>query len=128
MTLVLITHNIGIVAELADRVAVMYAGKLVELADVLPLFEEPLHPYTEALLSSVPNIRLDTELRIMEGQPPDLLNPPPGCRFHPRCPHAMDICRKEEPPLVDLEGGRKVACWLYESGGVPHRASEGTYV
>ncbi len=128
MTLVLITHNIGIVAELADRVAVMYAGKLVELADVIPLFEEPLHPYTEALLSSVPNIRLDTELKIMEGQPPDLLAPPTGCRFHPRCPYAMDICREKEPPLVELEGGRKVACWLYEEQGNPHRTPEAAHV
>lgn len=127
MTLVLITHNIGIVAELADRVAVMYAGKLVELADVIPLFGEPLHPYTEALLSSVPNIRLDTELKIMEGQPPDLLVPPTGCRFHPRCPYAMDICREKEPPLVELEGGRKVACWLYEEQGSPHRVTEEAY-
>ncbi len=127
MTLVLITHNIGIVAELADRVAVMYAGKLVELADVIPLFGEPLHPYTEALLSSVPNIRLDTELKIMEGQPPDLLVPPTGCRFHPRCPYAMDICREKDPPLVELEGGRKVACWLFEKEGTPHRSAEVSY-
>jgi peptide/nickel transport system ATP-binding protein len=127
MTLILITHNIGIVAELADRVAVMYAGKLVELADVMPLFEKPLHPYTEALLSSVPNINLDTELKIMEGQPPDLLHPPTGCRFHPRCPYAKEICSQKEPPLVEIEPGRWVACWLYAEQQTSQETKEGAY-
>ncbi len=127
MTLILITHNIGIVAELADRVAVMYAGKLVELADVMKLFEEPLHPYTEALLSSVPNIKLDKELKIMEGQPPDLLHPPTGCRFHPRCPYAMDICSQKEPPLVEVEPGRWTACWLHAEKETSQETREGAY-
>ena len=116
LTILLITHNIGIVAQLADRVAVMYAAKLVELADAESLFDEPLHPYTQALLASVPNIRMvgDT-LKIMQGSPPDLIDPPPGCRFHPRCPRAFDRCRVEEPPLVaKSENGRQVACWLYQ--------------
>jgi len=114
LTILLITHNIGVVAQLSDRVAVMYAAKLVELADALPLFEEPLHPYTQALLASVPNIRLvgDT-LKIMQGSPPDLIQPPPGCRFHPRCPRAFERCSLEEPPLVEVRPGRWVACWLH---------------
>jgi peptide/nickel transport system ATP-binding protein len=114
LTIVLITHNIGVVAELADRVAVMYAGKLVELADVFPLFDDPLHPYTEALLHSVPNISLaEDHLQIMSGSPPDLINPPPGCRFHPRCPHVMERCRVEDPSFREVRPARWVACWLY---------------
>jgi oligopeptide/dipeptide ABC transporter ATP-binding protein len=114
MTLILISHNLGIVAELADRLAVMYAGKLVEIAQAQALFDEPLHPYTRGLLASVPNIRLeDEELRTMQGAPPDLINPPSGCRFHPRCPDRMDRCRVEEPPLRMVEVNRCTACWLY---------------
>jgi len=115
LTIMLITHNIGVVAELADRVAVMYAGKLVELAEVFPLFNDPLHPYTQGLLKSVPNIRLtEDHLQIMDGSPPDLINPPPGCKFHPRCSHAMERCRAEEPPLRKMQSGRWTACWLFE--------------
>lgn len=115
MTLILISHNLGIVAELADRLAVMYAGKLVEVAPAQPLFDEPLHPYTRGLLASVPNIRLeDEELRTMDGAPPDLINPPSGCRFHPRCPHVMERCRQEEPPYGQVQPGRWTMCWLYE--------------
>ena len=116
MTLILITHNIGIVAELADRVAVMYAGEIVELGDIDPLFAEPLHPYTAALLGSVPNIKLDEELKIMGGQPPDLLDPPTGCRFHPRCPYATDRCRRDKPPWLEIAPGHWVACWLFADG------------
>jgi peptide/nickel transport system ATP-binding protein len=117
LTIILITHNIGVVAELADRVAVMYAGKLVELADAFPLFDNPFHPYTRGLLNSVPNISLtDDHLQIMSGSPPDLINPPPGCKFHPRCPHVMDRCRVEEPPFREVQPGRWTACWLYERG------------
>lgn len=115
LTIMLITHNIGVVAELADRVAVMYAGKLVELADVFPLFNDPLHPYTQGLLKSVPNIRLtEDHLQIMDGSPPDLINPPSGCKFHPRCSRVMDRCRAEEPPLKETQSGRWTACWLFE--------------
>jgi peptide/nickel transport system ATP-binding protein len=115
LTIVLITHNIGVVAELSDRVAVMYAGKLVELADVLPLFDDPLHPYAQGLLRSVPNIRLtEDHLEIMDGSPPDLINPPPGCKFHPRCSRVMERCRAEEPPMKEVQPGRWTACWLYE--------------
>jgi peptide/nickel transport system ATP-binding protein len=115
LTIILITHNIGIVAELADRVAVMYAAKLIELADVYPLFDDPLHPYTQGLLKSVPNIKLSEDrLEIMRGSPPDLVNPPKGCRFHPRCPHVMERCLAEVPTMQEVRPGRWVACWLYE--------------
>ena len=115
LTIILITHNIGIVAELADRVAVMYAAKIVELADVSALFGKPLHPYSQGLLKSVPNIRLSDDcLEIMSGAPPDLINPPQGCRFHPRCPRVMDRCRSEVPPFDEVQPGRWTACWLYE--------------
>jgi oligopeptide/dipeptide ABC transporter ATP-binding protein len=115
LTIILITHNIGIVAELADRVAVMYAAKIVELAHISALFSKPLHPYSQGLLKSVPNIRLtDDHLEIMSGAPPDLINPPQGCRFHPRCPHVMERCRMETPPFDEVEPERWTACWLYE--------------
>ena len=115
LTIVLITHNIGVIAEMADRVAVMYAGKLMEVADVHPLFDKPQHPYTQGLLSSVPNIRLsEDKLHIMHGSPPDLIDPPPGCRFHPRCPHVMDICRDEVPVFKEHKPDHWIACWLYE--------------
>jgi peptide/nickel transport system ATP-binding protein len=114
MTLILISHNLGIVAELADRLAVMYAGKLVEVAPAQQLFDEPLHPYTQGLLASVPNIRLEDEvLRAMEGAPPDLIHPPAACRFHPRCPRVMDRCREQEPPFLKVGPGRWAMCWLY---------------
>jgi peptide/nickel transport system ATP-binding protein len=114
MTLILISHNLGIVAELADRLAVMYAGKLVEVAPAQQLFDEPLHPYTQGLLASVPNIRLEDEvLRTMEGAPPDLIHPPAACRFHPRCPRVMDRCREQEPPFLKVGPGRWAMCWLY---------------
>lgn len=116
MTLILISHNLGIVAELADRLAVMYAGKLLEVAPAVQLFDRPLHPYTQGLLASVPNIRIeDGELRTMAGAPPDLINPPAGCPFHPRCPEVMDRCRHKEPPYLQVGGDRWTACWLYES-------------
>ncbi len=114
MTLILISHNLGIVTELADRLAVMYAGKLVEVAPAMQLFDEPLHPYTQGLLASVPNIRLeDEDLRTMDGSPPDLIHPPSGCRFHPRCPQVMDRCRVEEPPFAQIQPRRWSMCWLW---------------
>ena len=117
MTMVLISHNLGIVAELADRVAVMYAGKLVEVSPSLALFDQPLHPYTQGLLASLPNIRVESEeLHIMFGAPPDLIHPPTGCRFHPRCPQALPRCAQEEPPYRQVEDGRWAACWLYQRG------------
>ncbi len=114
LTLVLITHNIGIVAETADEVAVMYAGRIAELGGTDSLFEKPLHPYTKALLNSVPNITKKGQvLSWIPGAPPDLAEPPPGCLFHPRCPYAFDRCNREEPMLLRLEG-TEVACHLYD--------------
>ncbi len=110
-SMLFITHNMGLVAEVADRVAVLYAGKLAELGEVREVLSNPLHPYTEALLRSVPRIGGSRELRPIPGEPPDMRNPPPGCRFHPRCPLATERCRREEPPLVE-RGGRLVACHL----------------
>jgi peptide/nickel transport system ATP-binding protein len=114
LTILLITHNIGVVAEVSDRVAVMYAAKMVELADVYPLFDDPLHPYTRGLLASVPNIELEEDaLEIMRGVPPNLLDPPSGCRFHPRCPQMMERCRVEAPAFKEVKPDHWVACWLY---------------
>jgi oligopeptide/dipeptide ABC transporter ATP-binding protein len=114
LTLMLITHNMGIVAELVDRVAVMYAAKMVEIADAVDLFAEPLHPYTQGLLKSIPNIKLlDQEFQIMKGSPPDLIDPPSGCRFHPRCPRVMDICSQVDPAMKRVQDGAMVACHLY---------------
>jgi peptide/nickel transport system ATP-binding protein len=125
LTILLITHNIGIVAEVADRVAVMYAAKMAEIGDVYEVFGRPKHPYTQGLLRSVPNIKLDgAELYKMEGAPPNLLKPPSGCRFHPRCPYVMDICRKEEPPFEPIDSGEQLAtCWLYDKAVIDQEKS-----
>jgi oligopeptide/dipeptide ABC transporter ATP-binding protein len=120
LTILLITHNIGVVAEVADRVAVMYAAKMVEVGDVRDVFADPKHPYTQGLLRSVPNIELDgAELYKMEGIPPNLLHPPVGCRFSPRCPHVMDICRAKEPAFDPVGAGEHLtSCWLYQKVAV----------
>jgi peptide/nickel transport system ATP-binding protein len=110
--LLLITHNLGIVAEACDRVAVMYAGKIAEEGNVRDVFSEPAHPYTRELLRST--ISLDTtELHSIPGAPPDLVDPPLGCRFHPRCPNAMVVCSSHAPIEQTLDGRRRVLCWLY---------------
>ena len=110
--LLLITHNLGIVAEACDRVAVMYAGKIVEEGPARDVFIEPAHPYTKALLRST--ISLDTEeLHSIAGAPPNLIAPPAGCRFHPRCPDAMVVCGWKEPVELQLGEGRRTACWLH---------------
>jgi oligopeptide/dipeptide ABC transporter ATP-binding protein len=115
LTIILITHNMGVVSELVDRIAIMYAGKIVEIADCFPLFENPLHPYTVGLLKSIPNISLEKqELEIMPGSPPDLINPPTGCRFHPRCKNVMKKCSLCEPPLKKVRENHLVRCWLYD--------------
>jgi peptide/nickel transport system ATP-binding protein len=110
--IILITHDLGVVAELADDIVVMYAGRIVERATVVALFAEPQHPYTVGLLGSIP--RLDIEqarLAAIEGQVPNPLAPVTGCRFHPRCPFAIERCRNEDPPLLDLGNGHESACW-----------------
>jgi len=113
MSIIFISHDLGTIAEMADRVVVMYAGKVVEQAIVKDIFHDPQHPYTEGLLKSMP--RLDVEakrLPIIEGVVPDLNNLPKGCRFHPRCPYTMDICLNEEPEAIEIGETRLVSCWL----------------
>ncbi|MEJ2707340.1 MAG: ABC transporter ATP-binding protein [Anaerolineales bacterium] len=116
VTILVITHNIALVAELCDRVAVMYAGQVAEVGSVYDVFDRPLHPYTQGLLQSVPNIKLDEkeELTTMPGEPPNLTHPPSGCRFNPRCPHVMPICARIKPELKEAAPGQLVHCWLYQ--------------
>jgi peptide/nickel transport system ATP-binding protein len=111
-SLLLITHNLGIVAEACERVAVMYAGWIVEEGDARTVFSEPAHPYTRALLRSVISLHT-TELHYIPGAPPDLVNPPEACHFHPRCPHAMQVCASKDPIEVRAETGQRVLCWLH---------------
>ena len=114
--IVLITHDLGVIAEMASRVVVMYAGKIVEEAPVKPLFKEPRHPYTQGLLGSIPVIgrkeQTGRELQEISGMVPSPANMPLGCRFHPRCSQAMDRCHLEEPPITRLAEHRRVSCWL----------------
>jgi peptide/nickel transport system ATP-binding protein len=112
-SVLLITHDLGIVAETCDRVGVMYAGNLCEVADVKDLFRFPKHPYTRALLDSVPRFFHEGALRSIEGNVPNLVTPPPGCRFHPRCAHAKEICRIHFPEQVRVGGDHYVSCYLY---------------
>ncbi len=111
MSIVYITHDLAVVAEVTDRIGVMYAGKLVEMGDTADVFSSPIHPYTSALLSVFPSIRGPKhELVTLPGEPPNLIDPPAGCRFHPRCPYATDACRADEPPVVD-RGSHWASCW-----------------
>jgi oligopeptide/dipeptide ABC transporter ATP-binding protein len=112
VSFILITHDIATSSELADRVAVMYAGQIVETSDARRFFTEPLHPYSRKLMASVPRLRADIVPDFITGQPPSLLNPPTGCRFRDRCPSRFDRC-EEEPPLFG-SNRRMVKCWLYE--------------
>lgn len=115
-SIVFVTHDIAVLRQIADEIAIMYAGKIVEKAPTEDIILDPLHPYTAALVNSVltpePEVRR-RGLSYLPGEPPSLINPPPGCRFHPRCPKAMSVCSKEEPKLVKASGGRTVACHLY---------------
>jgi peptide/nickel transport system ATP-binding protein len=111
-SLLLITHNLGIVAEACERVAVMYAGWIVEEGDARTVFSDPAHPYTRALLRSVISLHT-TELHYIPGAPPDLADPPQACRFHPRCPDAMVVCASQDPIEVRAETGQRVRCWLH---------------
>ncbi|MBE3087288.1 MAG: ABC transporter ATP-binding protein [Bacteroidetes bacterium] len=110
---ILITHDMGVAAEFCDKMAVMYAGNMVEYAKTTNIFENPHHPYTRGLLKAVPKIGRTDELQSIPGIVPDLVNPPSGCRFHPRCKHAMEICRKDFPPLIEIKSGHYIACYLY---------------
>jgi len=110
--IIFITHDFGVVANICHRVAVMYAGKIVETGPTSTIFKAPKHPYTTALINSVPRLdRKDDRLYSIEGQPPSLLNLPPGCRFAPRCPDVQEICQKEQPPEVEINEGHTVSCW-----------------
>lgn len=115
-SIILITHNLAVVAGMCERVLVFYAGKIVEDSPTDELYKTPLHPYTEGLLKAIPNLKSssDIPLQTISGSPPDLISPPPGCTFHPRCDRAMNICANQEPPLL-FQGKRSVACWLYDS-------------
>jgi oligopeptide transport system ATP-binding protein len=111
--LIIITHNLGVVARYADRINVMYAGRIVEKGTAIDIFKNPKHPYTEGLMASVPRLDLDTKKKLVpiEGQPPDLLHIPLGCSFHPRCGYVFDRCRVETPELILLEKQHEAACW-----------------
>lgn len=115
ISMILISHDLSMIAETCDKAAIMYAGKIVEYGDIVSVFKESLHPYTKKLITAFPSVLGPrTELSSIHGFPPDLLKPPPGCRFHPRCPQAMEICRKEEPPLKRIGNKEQaVACHLY---------------
>jgi len=115
LALIFITHNLGIVAKMCDQLAVMYAGRVVESGPVSRVFNAPAHPYTKALLNSIPRIAdSDQRLVAIDGQPPDLSSLPPGCAFAPRCRQAMPRCRAEVPPPFAPEAGRVARCWLAE--------------
>ncbi|MGB9780938.1 ABC transporter ATP-binding protein [Caldanaerobacter sp.] len=117
ITLIFVTHDIAVAAELADKVAVIYGGNLVEYNSTFQIFKNPLHPYTKGLINSIMAVNADmSKVKPIPGDPPSLLNPPSGCRFHPRCEYAMDICKKEKPRWINLDGESYVACHLYEEG------------
>ncbi len=120
LTYIFISHDISVVKYMSNRIAVMYLGKIVEIGNSQKLYEKPLHPYSVMLLSSIPIpdplVSRSRKKVIPQGEPPSPINPPPGCRFHPRCPYSMDICKAKEPPLTEVEPGYYVACWLYTHG------------
>jgi peptide/nickel transport system ATP-binding protein len=122
LSLILITHDLSVIAETCDRVLIMYAGRVAEEGPVRTVFEAPRHPYTRALLSAFPNIQADRRtLAVIPGSPPDLRDPPPGCRFAPRCSFVMDVCRTVVPPETTTPDGVRVACHLYPTAtGQPH--------
>jgi len=113
-SILIITHNLGLIAEICDRVCVMYAGQIAEIGDVVDIFNHPLHPYTRGLMRAIHNIGDSKELEEIPGNVPILLTPPSGCRFHPRCPRVMKICSEKRPTLQEMETGHKVHCWLYQ--------------
>ena len=113
-SIILITHDLSLIAEIADKVAIMYAGKIVEIGTSEQIYYNPQHPYTKGLLAAIPRIRGEiTKLEWIPGVPPDLRNPPPGCRFAPRCKFKFEPCDKEEPPIIEIEPEHYVSCWLY---------------
>ena len=127
MAIVWITHDLGVVAGIADRIAVMYGGQIVECAEVGELFANPRHPYTRALLQTLPQIDAPTGQRLtsISGQPPNLTRAPADCAFAPRCPHVFDKCRTHLPPLDEIGGKHQVACWWQPSENPPAPVSDG---
>lgn len=113
---ILITHDLGVASEFCDRITVMYAGNVIEISNSEEIFDEPLHPYTKGLISSIPIIGASRELTGIPGSVPDLVSPPSGCRFHPRCDFCFDRCRTEPPALSEISPGHFVACHLYSDG------------
>jgi peptide/nickel transport system ATP-binding protein len=114
-SLIFISHDLSLAAELADRVATVYAGKIVEIGDVYTIFKNPHHPYTIGLIKAVPTLATDrSELTSIPGSPPDLIDLPSGCKFHPRCPLAIDKCRQDEPELMEVGEGHRAACWRWQ--------------
>lgn len=114
ITIILITHDLALVAQLADRIGIMYAGQLVEVGSADEVYKSPKHPYTHALIAAVPRLRSkEKKINFVAGSPPSLLSPPAGCRFYARCPHAMDVCKKDPPEFPTKTG--YVRCWLYET-------------
>jgi oligopeptide/dipeptide ABC transporter ATP-binding protein len=115
LAMIFITHNLGIVAKMCDAVAVMYAGRVVEAGPIRQIFNKPAHPYTRALLDSIPRLTDDSHMRLpaIDGQPPDPSAPPPGCAFHPRCPQVMERCREQAPPSLTVAAGQTTRCWLH---------------
>jgi peptide/nickel transport system ATP-binding protein len=112
MSMIYISHDIAVIAEVTERIGVMYAGRMAEFASAVEIFKHPLHPYTSGLMSAFPSIvGPKRELTTLPGEPPDLIAPPPGCRFHPRCPYATEECSQEAPEFVDMGGEHFVACW-----------------
>jgi peptide/nickel transport system ATP-binding protein len=118
VSVILISHDLSILGQACDRVIIMYAGKIVEIGKVEVLFKNPLHPYTQALLDSFPDIKAERKpLTGLQGSPPDLLDPPSGCRLHPRCPEAQNICKETEPQIIEVSPNHSVACHMVDKGG-----------
>lgn len=115
-TIILVTHDMGVHANMADRIGIMYAGKIVEEAPTELIFGDPLHPYTQYLINSLPKFGDKSQRESVPGSPPSLIDLPAGCAFHPRCPFAMEICRERTPEFVTVKPNHKVACWLLEDG------------
>jgi peptide/nickel transport system ATP-binding protein len=115
LSMIFVTHDLPVLAEVADKVAVMYAGKIVEDSDVATIFKSPAHPYTQRLMKSMPSIKTEERVEPIPGTPPDLINCPSGCRFQPRCTSAKDICKREDPPLVEMNSNHRVACHLVQA-------------
>jgi peptide/nickel transport system ATP-binding protein len=112
VTIILVTHDMGVHANIADRIGIMYAGKIVEEATTEQIFAQPLHPYTQFLINSLPKFGDKSMRDSVPGSPPSLADVPDGCPFHPRCPHVKEICRQQMPDFYHLDENHKVACWL----------------